>query len=108
MSLCRGLNAGYGSVGLLEPRIHQVGENSPLVNRQRSLVLDARVRIEVFSKAASRGCAIGLHRDRIYSFPHGSFITPSPLSFTPTVVACGVKNSHHILWRRVALYLMRG
>jgi hypothetical protein len=73
MALCRGLNAGYGSVGLLEPRIDQVGENSPPVYRQRSLVLDTRVIIEVFSKAAAGGCAIGLRRERIYSFPHGSF-----------------------------------
>jgi hypothetical protein len=75
MALCRGLNAGYGSVGLLEPRIYQVGENSPPVYRQRSLVLDVCIKIEVFSKAAFGGRAIGLRRQRFYSFPHGSFIS---------------------------------
>jgi hypothetical protein len=81
MALCRGLNAGYGSVGLLEPRIDQVGENSPLVYRQRSLVSDTRVVIEVFSKAASGGRPIGLRRERIYSVPHGSFCPPFTAPF---------------------------
>jgi len=36
MALCRGLNVGYGSVGPSEPRIHQVGENSPpITDRDR-------------------------------------------------------------------------
>jgi hypothetical protein len=84
MALCRGLNAGYGSVGLLEPRIYQVGENSPPVNRQRSLVLDRRVRIEVFSKAAPGGRAIGLRRQRVLLFPHGSFVSPNPFFSVPS------------------------
>ena len=58
MALCRGSNAGYGNVGLLEPRIYQVGEKSRF-QRQRSLVSDTRVVTKAFSKTARRGCARG-------------------------------------------------
>ena len=77
MALCRGPNAGYGSVGLLEPRIHQVGENGPPVYRQRSLVLDTHGMIEASSKTALRGRAKRTRRQSIRSFPHGSFIRAS-------------------------------
>lgn len=76
MALCRGLNAGYGSVGLLEPRIYQVGENSPPLYRQRLFVLNPCIETGGFSKAASGGRAIGLRREQHHSFPHGSFISP--------------------------------
>jgi hypothetical protein len=60
----------------LEPRIYQVGENSPLVYRQRLLVLNPCIKNEVFLKAASGGRAIGLRRQHFFPFPHGSFLEP--------------------------------
>lgn len=59
-------------MGLLEPRIYQVGEKS-LSHRQRSLVPDTRVRTEAFSKTAPGGPVEGARRPLISPFPHGSF-----------------------------------
>ena len=94
MALCRGSNAGYGSVGPLEPRIYQVCEKSRF-QRQRSPVSDIRVTMTAFSKTALRGCARGTRTPSILPFPHGSFSvqgsvdhgTRTPLLTTPVEVS---------------------
>ena len=72
MALCRGSHAGYGNVGLLKPRIYQVGEKSRF-QRQRSLVLNTRVLTNAFSKTARGGRAEGMRPLAISPFPYGSF-----------------------------------
>jgi len=74
MALCRGSNAEYESVGLLEPRITRLARRAAF-QRQRSLVSDTRAEITAFSKTAYGGCARSARPLSIPPFPHESFLS---------------------------------